>query len=258
MYSIYVEADGEWADRSGDDFCLSVDIEPILSKLTSPQRKLEIPSKQGSEGYCELTHWNAIRSDMIAAVDQLVASTDGDSLRRFTLRSPRWYADPDGLEYLPPSALLAFLHHDLNSCGADKADGYLIGFINSTYNDFRDRYELFYRGIACGGMLDVLENLRMTREFWAFEGSSPGVQIEGINLFDRTDIAHSLFSPITERVYYGPIGSAGELLDVHTHSSFDPEILWGEQDSIDNLSLVRNLCVTDGGTALVPTTAARI
>ena len=256
MYSVYIDADSELANRSGDDFYLSLEIEPILSKLTSPERQPHILSKRESDSYCELTHWNAIRSDVTAAVTQLINTTDGDNLRKFTLRSPRWYADPDGLEYLPPTALLAFLHHDLNSCGAETADGYLIGFINSTYNDFRERYELFYRGIACGGMLDVLEKLRMTREFWAFEGSSPGVQIEGINLFDRTDIAHSLFSPITERVYYGPIGSAGELLDAHTQSNFDPEILWGEQDCIDNLSLVRNLSVTEDGTALVPTSAA--
>lgn len=256
MYTVYVEADGEWAERSGDDFLLSVDIEPILSKMTSPQRKPEIPSKQGSESYCELTHWNAIRSEVTAALAQLVNTTYGDSLRRFTLWSPRWNSDPDGLEYLPTRALLTFLKHDLDECGADTAERYLIGFINSTYNSYFERYELYMGGLASGDMVGVLEELRANIEFWSFEGTMPSVQFEAVSADNGPEIVSSLFSPITKRLYFGPVGANSEFLEACTSSDFLPEILWGEQDCIDDLSLVRNLRVTEDGTALVPTSVA--
>lgn len=61
-----------------------------------------------------------------------------------------------------PNTLRDAFRSNLNRCGATKADGYLIAFLDGEYEPTGDVLRLHWHGVAAGEMIDVLDNLRGT------------------------------------------------------------------------------------------------
>ena len=227
---------------------------PSLSLLPLPPvQYLVTPLYEGFDD-TEHSKWRDIRAKVLGVAWRLLDETMKFDPRPFTLRSRWWSIDPDGLELMLPRDMLNYLSLDINEVADGVPLGYLLGFLHCEFDQDKERFQFFVRGIACGDMVDAVDGLRHIKKFWSGDGEQPSVHIKE-PITDIRATVEGLFHPHCSTTYHGPTDNDGNRLDdAHFQDQyFTNSLVWLPDDTVEEICFGNNLRLSDDMTHLVPT-----
>lgn len=94
---------------------------------------------------------------------------------RFFVLMPRcWEVPSDELLTFDPARIIKPFRTMLQHYGSGRTDGYLFAGIDGEYSHAKKVFRLHLQGIAAGGMIEIVERLRQTRNFKPVGVGKPG------------------------------------------------------------------------------------
>lgn len=190
---------------------------------------------------------------LIGALWKLVAEGQWDpaGVTFFTARPKELEFRARALKRKSARKFMKLLRTRLNRAGAADADGWLVAFLHGEFEPTSGRYVLHFHGFAAGGMVDVLERLRGTRDApgWLYGGRLNRSRKPITNLAYVLGYGFKAFWPC-KRI--GPVGDDGKIkrnrfvarIPEPYHSQY---LIWLDQQSVADMTLLMKLQVTRSG-----------
>ena len=159
------------------------------------------------------------------------------------------------LNHFGADGLKAALRSDLNRCGAKDADGFLFAALHGEFEPTEEVYRLHWHLLISGGMIEVVDRLRDRPKYRSRNGDGEAVR-QRVRIGRKS--LEQLPRPLTYLLqswwpsrWIGHVGD-GEVKRQRQRTRI-PEphhsenLVWLDQQRIDDLVLLRRLRVTNAG-----------
>jgi hypothetical protein len=211
----------------------------------------DTPTTLASSRYVH-DHRTPVAGNMAMLCDQF------PDARPFTVIPRGWQFPHDQLECAHPGKLMKTIGADLYRKGAAKADGFLIAFAHGEYDPGTKLYQLHGHGLAAGGMLMILDQLRALPKY---SGGKRG-RGEQANSVQRLRIERSEIDNLPLTMAYclqsfwpsrwsGEVGNGAMVRERRKGRIPDPHhsrvLLWLNRWRLNDLCLLLHVRVTNGG-----------
>lgn len=205
------------------------------------------------------TYMRGLRINIAGAIWQLIDEVGAENVRPVTIIPATWEFWPWVLEEIDPAKFMKALRSAFHSRGAAVANGWFIGFIHGEFDPISDVFRLHVHGFAYGGMVEVVDRLRMlpnySTQFYLPDGElNPVYRRVMIGRKPLTNVPHAVTYALQS---YWPsraliIRDDGKRIRARQKQRIEEPyhsqvLLWLDRWRIEDLTLMIGLRVTGNG-----------